>query len=173
MQPGWSRHEFWFVSALHGVTLPEHTDEVDCQKQPRWLWQVFCEVSAVHAVSVPVHVVPVADQAQPGVVHVLWFKVEQAASVPVQLDAFNVHPCAVHEVPVSWAHGVTVPVHVLDPLVQLQPLVIHTDCDALCVSHVAGVPEHVPPAPEAVQVHPSPTHCVMLFTLALVHVEHA
>jgi hypothetical protein len=164
---------FWFVSALHGVTLPEQTDEVDSQMHPRWPWQEFCEVSAVHTVSVPLHVVPVDDQLQPGVVHVPWFKVEHAAIVPVQLVALYEQPWVVHVELVRLAHGVTVPVHVLAPIVQLQPLVMHAVCDALWVSHVPGVPEHVPPAPAAVQVHPSPTHCAMLFALALVQVAHA
>lgn len=53
----------------------------------------------------------------------------------------------------SPLHGVTVPVHVVVPFVQKHPLV-HVPEDVYVV-HAAGVPEHVPPAPDATHVQPS------------------
>jgi hypothetical protein len=85
-QPGCARHALWLASAPQGVTVPMHTDEVDCQLQPRCCPHSFCVESAVHAVSVPLHGVALVDQLQPGVVHadcvICW---PHVAMVPVQV----------------------------------------------------------------------------------------
>ena len=60
------------MSALHWVTVPMQTDEVDCQLQPRWFWQSCCVWTCVHGVRVPVQSWAPEDQLHPGVVHVAW-----------------------------------------------------------------------------------------------------
>jgi hypothetical protein len=92
--------------------------------------------------------------------------------VPVQAAPVSVQPWFEHAVPVRLLHGVIVPVHVLVPGIQEQPLFVQIDCELLCVEHAVGVPAHVPPTPVAVHVHPSSWHCVMLFTVALVQYVH-
>ena len=60
----------WVARALHGVTVPLQTDDVDCQKHPCCRLQSFCVASCGHGVSVPLHGVAPVDQLHPGVVHV-------------------------------------------------------------------------------------------------------
>jgi len=91
---------------------------------------------------------------------------EQSVTVPVHVPAVYTQPWFWQSVcRLSWTQGVIVPVHVV-VCCQLQP-----DAQVVAelnVEQAAGVPEHVPPTPAAVQVQPSAWHCTWKLDEALV-----
>jgi hypothetical protein len=85
--PACNWHALCVASALHGVTVPPQTDDVDSHTHPVCIPHVLWVDSCAHGVRVPVHGVAPALQVQPGVVQVLSeVAAPHAAIVPVHVD---------------------------------------------------------------------------------------
>jgi hypothetical protein len=114
-----------------------------CHEQPGWAWQLACVARAPHGVTVPVHVDEVDCQEQPCCSEqVPWVpSAVHAVSVPVQVvvPADQVQPGVVHVDCDNWPQEAIVPVQLLDAYEQ--PWLAHVDGPSWL--HGVIVPEHV------------------------------